>query len=289
MILNQVVGTLDRLELEERLRLAVASLRDLGALLEFERRNRAACEEAEEYRRRWAWTSAWPKSRRRAPIRRGTARGAASHTSDPRQAGTGVRVCRDEGASFQGAVLACDGAGLDRAVLFAGEQHAPGDDPELTRQGDHSLFVADLDALPAKELAERSVIAPGKPCRRFHQYGAQERVAALADAAMVQPFARLDDGRIQPNIAAHLFRNRKALGVTEASPQRGRGNHPDIRDRQELPDLWHRLYAGRDFGLDRMDLGVQRGQLTQRTGEDDPIGQGDRSEIEVRGGVLHAC
>ncbi len=184
--------------------------------------------------------------------------------------------------TVEGPVLARHRGGLDGAVRLAGEQHAPGDDQQFAGQRHDGFLVPDLDLLPAVEAAQRTVIAAGQAERHFDEDGPQERIAVFADAATPERLAGLDEGRIEAGIAGDLFGMGEAPRIAERGPDRPGGDHTDVRNGQQLPHVGDRLDSSGNFAFQHQDLGLKRGALAQRAGQNDAVAQRDTGQAGRR-------
>jgi hypothetical protein len=137
--------------------------------------------------------------------------------------------------------------GLRCAVHFTRQQHAPGDNEQLARKGNHRFLVPMSPLLAAVKLPERSGIVVGQYVGRFHQEGAEQRTPIFADPPSTVLISGLQNRGIEPDISGDLARPGETLWRPENGPDGRGGDNAHPGDRQQQRD-------GRDVSHTRGDL-----------------------------------
>ena len=117
---------------------------------------------------------------------------------------------------------------------------------------------------------------------RFYQKGAKRRAACFANASLAVLLSGLHDRRIEAGVARHSFGPREAVGLPQDRPRGGRADEPHARYRQQHPDGGDVGHTAGDFALDSLNLGFQRGDLTNVLRR---ITRSDAGSVARRSGV----
>jgi hypothetical protein len=185
------------------------------------------------------------------------------------------------------AMFARDLAGSAGPVDLTGQPHAPRDDEDFSRECHDGFRVADLRLLPPIELPERALVVSAQAHRHLDQERPKQGVAVLADASMPELFTGLHERRVETRITRHLFGIGEAVRISQTGPDRGRRQHADVRDRQQLSHFGDRVDARGDFALDDENLSFHRGGLAHRAGQNNAVPRGDRGQVAGGRGVVH--
>ncbi len=151
-----------------------------------------------------------------------------------------------------------------RSVDLARQEHAPRHDEEFAGECDDRLAGPDLARLAGIELAEGTAVPLGQGMGGFDQEGSKERAPRFADAPLAVLLAGLHDRRIETGIPRHLFGPGEAMGIPEDRPRGGCADQAHAGDCQEHLDRRHVGDAAGDFALEAINLGLQRGDLSNR-------------------------